>query len=86
MTGVLDWLDNVTTQVGSIAGKAVDVVGNVSVAQADRTAKAQTDPRAVSAVPVASLQAGPMNLNGVLPWVALGVAVLVVGVLILRSK
>lgn len=82
--GVFGWLDTLTEQVGNVAGKAVDVVGTVARAQPDQVARTQTDPRLV--LPVSGAQAAAPNLSAVLPWVALGVAVLVVGVLILRSR
>jgi hypothetical protein len=71
MAGVLDWLDNLTTQVGNVAGRAVDVVGQT---QNDQTA----------ARPVASAQ---VAFTGGSMWlyVAAGAAVLIGAVILLRK-
>lgn len=85
MSGSLGWLDNLTTQIGTIAGKAVDVVGSVAQTQATQVAKAQTDPRATSATPVASAQVAFSGSGQTLLWAGLGVAVLVGVVLLIRK-
>lgn len=43
MAGIFEWLDTLTTQVGNVAGKAVDVVGDVVKQRAGDTAAAQYD-------------------------------------------
>jgi len=81
MSGAFDWLDNLTTQVGNIAGKAVDAVGNV--AQAAETAKAQTDQAAVR--PAASAQVSLSGSSTVL-WVVGALAVGLVIFLVVKRR
>lgn len=82
MSGVFDWLDNLTTQVGTVAGRAVDVVGSVAqtsaAAQAANTQNDQTTAR-----PVATAQ---VSWSGGATWlyVGLGLAVVVGAVVLLR--
>jgi|GEM_PF-3460543 len=85
MSGAFDWLDNLTTQVGNVAGKAVDAVGAVGAANAAaNAAKLQNDQTAVK--PAASLQATVSGNGSVLLWVGIGALVLVGGYLLLRKR
>lgn len=85
MSGAFDWLDNLTTQVGNVAGKAVDIVGQVGAANAAlKSAQLQNDQTA--ARPAASLQATVSGSGNMMLWVGVGAAVLVGAYLLLRKR
>lgn len=84
MGGAFEWLDNLTTQVGNVAGKAVEVVGRVAeTTAAERAAETQNDQNAVR--PVATAQ---VAFSGGQVWlyVGIGAAVLLTAVLVLRRR
>lgn len=82
MAGVFDWLDTLTTQAGNVAGRAVEVVGNVAAANAAAQA-ADTQNDQTEARPVASAQVAFSGGSGWM-FVGLGVAVLLGVVLLVR--
>jgi hypothetical protein len=85
MSGVFDWLDNVTTQVGTIAGKAVDVAGKIATdTAAIKAANTQNDQTPVKATAVLQGTAA----GGLPTWVWIVGGLVVVGgaVLLLRKR
>jgi len=80
--GALGWLDTLTNNIGAVAGKAVDVVGQV--AQASAAAKAQTDQ--ANAKPVASAQVALSGSGSTLLWVGVGLVVIIGAVVLLRRR
>lgn len=84
MSGLFDFLDTLGTGVTNVAGKAVDAVSSVAVAQANAQSAARV-PDQSSAAPAATLSAG-LNLGGsTLLWV-LGGLVLIGGVVLLARR
>jgi hypothetical protein len=84
MAGAFEWLDNLTTQVGAVAGKAVDYAGQVAVTNAAvQAARTQNDQTAVK--PASVLQAS--GTGGISPWVwVAGAGVLALGVVLLLRR
>lgn len=84
MAGVFDWLDNLTTQVGTVAGRAVEVAGAVAQTTA-ATQAANTQNDQTAARPVASAQ---VSWSGGTAWIYVGVglAVIVAAVVLLRKR
>jgi hypothetical protein len=83
MSGVFGWLDTLTTQVGNVAGKAVDVVGSVAATTAQQAADTQNDQ--TKARPVATAQ---VAFSGGQVWlyVGVGAAVLIAAAVLLRRR
>lgn len=44
MAGAMDWLDNLTSTIGDVAGRAVDAAGNVATARIDAEARRAVTP------------------------------------------
>lgn len=83
MAGIFEWLDTLTTQVGTVAGKAVDVVGSVAAQRASATAAAVPDQS--SASPAATLSGGlSFGGNGLL-IAGVAAVVIVAAVIALRK-
>jgi len=83
MAGAFDFLDNLATQVGNVAGRAVDVAGNVAQATAaQQAARAQNDQTAVRTTAVA--QSAPANTTYM--WLAVGAIVLVAVVVLIKVR
>ena len=79
MSGVFDWLDTLTTQAGTLAGKAVDAYTTIEQNKSTLAAK-QLDLTPVNNTSPLQLASG----GSALPWVIGGV--LVVGVLIFALR
>jgi hypothetical protein len=77
----LSWLDNLTTQVGNVAGRAVDVVGTIAT-QSRQADAAQTEQRA--ALPVSTVQAPQGNDNKL--YLAVGIGLLLLTAVVMLRK
>lgn len=81
MSGVFDFLDNLTTQAGAVAGRAVDVVGQLATANGNNAAKVPDQQEAARAATLS----GNVSLGGnTLLWV--GIGVVAVGVLYMALR
>lgn len=77
MAGAFDWLDTLASQVGVVAGKAVDVAGNVAVAKATAGATADATPvGGTSPIQNALSGANPYLIGGLVLAVVVGAFVL----------
>lgn len=85
MAGAFDWLDTLTTQVGNVAGKAIDAAGDVA------TAKIESEQRRavagdMSPVPATSpLQTARPGIVVSPAWVVVGLAAAVGLFLVMRK-
>lgn len=86
MAGAFDWLDTLTSQIGDVAGRAVDAAGAVATAKIEaeqrRATIADTSP-VPSTSPIQTARPG-MVLNPV--WIGVGLVAAVGLVLFLRGR
>lgn len=85
MSGAFDWLDTLTSNIGNVAGKAVDVAGQIATEKykAEQLAAVRADQ---SAVPYTSpIQTAGVGLT-VSPVLLLGGMVAVVALVLLMRK
>lgn len=84
MSGLFDFLDELGTQAGQVAGRAVDAASQVAIARVNAESAARVADQ-TNAAPAATLSAG-LNLgSNTLLWVIAGV-VLVGGVILLARR
>lgn len=83
MSGLFDFLDELGTQAGNVAGRAVDAASQVAIARVNADSAARVADQSAAA-PAATLSAG-LNLGGnTLLWVIGGA--LLIGAVILIAR
>jgi hypothetical protein len=82
MSGAFEWLDTLTQTVGTVAGKAVDVVGKVAESTAAKAADTQNDQTAARAVATAQATAPVAPNPGM--YIGIGAIVLLGAVILLK--